>query len=63
MVFGEEEDGAAHRLRLCLRPFQWRAMSETSLVSFTSGCVGQCEAVFVSPLHLLGRWSLTRLGP
>ena len=55
-VPGEEEDGAAHRLRFHWRPLlQWRAMSETSPASSTSGYAGQCTAVFVSPLRLLGR--------
>ena len=61
MALGEEEDGAALRLRLRLRPFQWRAMSEISPASFTSGCMGQCATVFLSPLRLLDRWSLIRL--
>ena len=64
VVLGEEEDGAARRLRpreWCL--FQWKAMLETSPVSFSSGCAGLRVAVFVFQPRSLGRWSVTRPNP
>ena len=64
VVLGEEEDGAARRLRprqWCLS--RWKAMSETSPASSSSGCAGLRVAVFVFPPRLLGRWSVTRPNP
>ena len=61
VALGEEEDGAAHRPRLRQWSLpQWKATSETSPASSSSGCTGQCAVVFVSLLRSLRRWSSTR---
>ena len=64
VVLGEEEDGAARRLRLrqwCLS--RWKAMSETSPASSSSGCAGLRVVVSVFLPRSLGRWSVTGPNP
>ena len=64
VVLGKEEDGVARRLhprQWCLS--RWKAMSETSPASSSSGYAGLRVAVSVFPPRLLGRWSVTGPNP